>query len=86
VQALLDAFTIREELGTINGLRITMVGDLKNGRTVHSLVHLLSLYSVAQLNYVSPDSLKMPSAIIDELDKKVLLSTTANRFAVFPIT
>ncbi len=36
-QALLDAFTIREEIGTINGVTITMVGDLKNGRTVHSL-------------------------------------------------
>jgi carbamoyl-phosphate synthase/aspartate carbamoyltransferase/dihydroorotase len=36
-QALLDIFTIREEIGTVNGLTITMVGDLKNGRTVHSL-------------------------------------------------
>jgi carbamoyl-phosphate synthase/aspartate carbamoyltransferase/dihydroorotase len=36
-QALLDVFTIREEIGTVNGLTITMVGDLKNGRTVHSL-------------------------------------------------
>jgi carbamoyl-phosphate synthase/aspartate carbamoyltransferase/dihydroorotase len=36
-QALLDIFTIREEIGTVNGLTITLVGDLKNGRTVHSL-------------------------------------------------
>jgi carbamoyl-phosphate synthase/aspartate carbamoyltransferase/dihydroorotase len=36
-QALLDVFTIREEIGTVNGLTITMVGDLKHGRTVHSL-------------------------------------------------
>lgn len=36
-QALLDIFTIREEIGTVNGLVITMVGDLKHGRTVHSL-------------------------------------------------
>lgn len=36
-QALLDIFTIRDEIGTVNGLTITMVGDLKHGRTVHSL-------------------------------------------------
>jgi Aspartate carbamoyltransferase, catalytic chain len=36
-QALLDVFTIREEIGTVNGLTVTMVGDLKHGRTVHSL-------------------------------------------------
>jgi len=69
-QALLDVFTIREERGTVNGLRITLVGDLKNGRTVHSLVHLLSLYSIAELNYVSPPSLRMPREIIDEIEKK----------------
>jgi len=43
-QAFLDVYTIREELGTVNGLTITMVDDLKNGRTVHSLVKLLCLY------------------------------------------
>jgi len=66
----LDVFTIREERGTVNGLRITMVGDLKNGRTVHSLVHLLSLYSIGELNYVSPESLRMPREIFDEMEKK----------------
>src|SRR6185295_2709563 len=52
-QALLDLFTIREELGTIDGLTITMLGDLKYGRTVHSLSNLLSLYDI-RLNYVAP--------------------------------
>ncbi|KAI1287528.1 hypothetical protein EDD11_010338, partial [Mortierella claussenii] len=52
-QAFLDVYTIREELGTVNGLTITLVGDLKNGRTVHSLVKLLAYYSVT-LNFVSP--------------------------------
>uniref|UniRef100_T1GJ79 Aspartate/ornithine carbamoyltransferase carbamoyl-P binding domain-containing protein n=1 Tax=Megaselia scalaris TaxID=36166 RepID=T1GJ79_MEGSC len=51
-QALLDIFTIREEIGTVNGLTITMVGDLKHGRTVHSLARLLTLYNVT-LQYVS---------------------------------
>lgn len=40
-QALLDIFTMREEIGTLNGLTITMVGDLKHGRIVHSLARLI---------------------------------------------
>ncbi|XP_078506206.1 multifunctional protein CAD isoform X4 [Lissotriton helveticus] len=62
-QALLDVFTIREELGTVNGMTITMVGDLKHGRTVHSLAYLLTQYRV-NLRYVTPKNLRMPSEII----------------------
>ncbi|XP_075057118.1 multifunctional protein CAD isoform X2 [Mixophyes fleayi] len=62
-QALLDIFTIREELGTVNGMTITMVGDLKHGRTVHSLACLLTQYRI-NLRYVTPSSLRMPSKII----------------------
>jgi carbamoyl-phosphate synthase/aspartate carbamoyltransferase/dihydroorotase len=65
-QALLDIFTIREEIGTVNGITITMVGDLKHGRTVHSLAKLLKLYKVT-LRYVSPDFLKMPADIVENL-------------------
>jgi carbamoyl-phosphate synthase/aspartate carbamoyltransferase len=65
-QALLDIFTIREELGTVNGLNITFVGDLKYGRTVHSLCELLSHYDVT-INLVSPESLPMPSGVRDAL-------------------
>ena len=65
-QALLDLFTIHEELGRIDGLTISMVGDLKYGRTVHSLARLLALYNI-RLNYVSPEILRMPPAIIEEL-------------------
>ncbi|KAG0048200.1 hypothetical protein BGZ83_006804 [Gryganskiella cystojenkinii] len=67
-QAFLDVYTIREELGTVNGLTITMVGDLKNGRTVHSLVKLLAYYHVT-LNFVSPASLQMPEEVKSELHK-----------------
>lgn len=63
-QAFLDIFTIREELGSVNGLTITIVGDLKNGRTVHSLVKLLSLYDV-KINFVSPPSLALPKDILN---------------------
>ncbi|KAF2129449.1 carbamoyl-phosphate synth [Dothidotthia symphoricarpi CBS 119687] len=68
-QALLDIFTIREELGTVNGLNITFVGDLKYGRTVHSLCELLSHYDVT-VNLVSPESLSMPSTVRDGLKAK----------------
>ncbi|XP_009459378.1 PREDICTED: CAD protein, partial [Nipponia nippon] len=61
-QALLDIFTIREELGTVNGMTITMVGDLKHGRTVHSLACLLTQYRV-NLRYVTPPGLRMPPDI-----------------------
>lgn len=44
-QALLDIFTIRDEIGTVNGLTITMVGDLKHGRTVHSLARSRILFA-----------------------------------------
>ncbi|KAF0501359.1 carbamoyl-phosphate synth [Gigaspora margarita] len=67
-QAFLDVYTIREELGTVNGLTITIVGDLKNGRTVHSLVRVLSQYQVT-LNYVSPASLRIPDEIKKEVRK-----------------
>jgi aspartate carbamoyltransferase len=68
-QALLDSLTIKEELGHIDGLTVTMIGDLKYGRTVHSLARLLSLYKV-KINYVSPDILRMPSEIIQELQSQ----------------
>ncbi|GAA5900006.1 hypothetical protein JCM6882_007023 [Rhodosporidiobolus microsporus] len=77
-QAFLDIYTIREELGTVNGLTITMVGDLKNGRTVHSLVKLLSLYSVS-LIFVAPPSLSMPESVKAEAEKAgiPILETTS---------
>jgi len=68
-QALLDLFTIFEELKGVDGLTVTMLGDLKYGRTVHSLARLLSLFDV-RLNYVSPEILRIPPEIIAELDEK----------------
>jgi aspartate carbamoyltransferase len=70
-QALLDTFTIFEELGVgvVDGKTVTMLGDLKYGRTVHSLARLLSLYDV-KLNYVSPEILRMPREVMDEVAEK----------------
>ncbi len=63
-QALLDLFTISEALGTIGGLKIAMVGDLKFGRTVHSLTKLLVNYPV-EFVFVSPEILRMPKDVLD---------------------
>jgi aspartate carbamoyltransferase len=68
-QALLDLFTIQEELGRVDGLTVTMLGDLKFGRTVHSLSRLLSLFDV-HINYVSPDILSMPPELLAELSRE----------------
>lgn len=64
-QALLDIFTIREELGTVNGLVITIIGDLYYGRTVHSLIKLLSLYNIAYLQLVPiTDAMRLPAELV----------------------
>jgi aspartate carbamoyltransferase catalytic subunit len=65
-QALLDLFTIEEELGRIEGLKIALVGDLRYGRTVHSLVRLLMQYKVS-LRFVSPEILRLPLTIMNEV-------------------
>ncbi len=65
-QTLLDLFTIRNCKGSIDGLNITLVGDLKYGRTVHSLVDALMMYNV-KLTFVAPDSLQMPADIVENL-------------------
>ncbi len=70
-QALLDLFTIREELGRIDGLTVTMLGDLKYGRTVHSLARLLALFDV-RVRYVSPDILRMPPDLVAQLRERGL--------------
>lgn len=88
-QALLDIFTIQQEIGTVNKLVITLVGDLKNGRTVHSLAKLLSLYDV-QLNYVSPPGLSMPETITSSSEMRrvkqkvsaVAFTPSPNRFSL----
>jgi len=69
-QALLDMFTIREELGRLDNLTVTMLGDLKYGRTVHSLSRLLTQFDGIKLNYVSPDILRMPKDVMDEVAAK----------------
>ena len=70
-QALLDLFTIQSEMAphnkTLDGLNIVLMGDLKHGRTVHSLSKLLSLYNNMKVTMISPYALKMPDSIISSL-------------------
>jgi aspartate carbamoyltransferase catalytic subunit len=68
-QALLDIYTIKKELGRLTGLKVALVGDLLNGRTVHSLIPLLSLYK-NRLYLVSPKNLKLPQSMKEDLRKK----------------
>tara|TARA_R110002110_G_scaffold205162_1_gene417443 strand:- start:528 stop:1487 length:960 start_codon:yes stop_codon:yes gene_type:complete len=60
-QALLDLFTIQSELGRVNDISVTFVGDLKNGRTVHSLIKLLRRQKGVTINAVSPEVLVLPN-------------------------
>jgi aspartate carbamoyltransferase catalytic subunit len=64
-QCLLDLFTIFTEKNKIEKNKIVLIGDLKYGRTVHSLAYALSLYG-ADLTFVSPNILKMPKEVVDE--------------------
>lgn len=70
-QALLDLYTIRKELRSrgrsLDGLRIAMIGDLKHGRTVHSLCKLLCLFDRIQVTLVSPKELSMPEYLVESL-------------------
>ena len=68
-QALLDIFTIKKERGKLNGLTVAMVGDLKFGRTVHSLSYLLMHYGV-RFVFVSPPELAMPDEVVNILKQK----------------
>ncbi len=69
-QALLDLYTIWKELGRIDKLNIALVGDLRYGRTVHSLAYALSLYDV-NLHLVSPESLRMRREVLDTIKGRI---------------
>ncbi|XOV80767.1 MAG: aspartate carbamoyltransferase [Aestuariibacter sp.] len=71
-QALLDLYTIKKELAyhgrKVDGLHIAMVGDLKYGRTVHSLAKLLCLFDNIRFSFISPQELAMPQPVLDLID------------------
>ncbi|KHG19847.1 Aspartate carbamoyltransferase 1, chloroplastic [Gossypium arboreum] len=69
-QALLDVYTIEREIGKLDGIRVGLVGDLANGRTVRSLAYLLAKYQDVKIYFVSPDIVKMKDDIKDYLTSR----------------
>jgi len=76
-QALLDLYTIKKELGRIDGLNIALVGDLRFGRTVHSLAYALSLYDVRPY-FISPELLRMRREVLDTIGERVKVVETTS--------
>ncbi|MBI5392995.1 aspartate carbamoyltransferase [Candidatus Woesearchaeota archaeon] len=81
-QTLLDLFTIRKLHGKIDTLHIGFVGDLKYGRTVHSLAAALSHFNV-QLYFISPETLKMPKHLLEELSAKNIQYIVSDKIEEF---
>lgn len=73
-QALLDLFTILGKFKKIDGLKVAFVGDLLNGRTVHSLSKLLAKMGKVEFFFVSPKILRMPEDLKDQLKNRVLIT------------
>jgi len=83
-QTILDLYTILKEKGTLEGLNVAMLGDLKYGRTVHSLTTALSLFG-CKLFFIAPPELKMPQSYLDDLNKKgITYVETDNLAEVLP--
>lgn len=68
-QTILDLYTIMKEKGKLDGLKVGFVGDLRYGRTVHSLVKALAYFNT-EFYFISPESIRMPDEYLKELDKK----------------
>lgn len=73
VQAVLDMFTIQQEVGHLDNLKIGLVGDLANGRTVRSLAYLLSMYDGVKMYFVAPDVVRMKDDIKEFLTGRQVL-------------
>jgi len=76
-QAFIDLYTIRKEKGKIDGLKVALVGDLRYGRTVHSLAYALALYNV-ELLLVSPETLRMRKDVLQTINDKIPVTENAN--------
>lgn len=77
-QAMLDLFTMKKECGQIDGLNILFLGDLRYGRTVHSLLQLLSLYQNIHVTLVSPPELSLPQELEALITKRMTVQKAAS--------
>ncbi len=85
-QTLLDLFTIRREMGRLEGLNISLVGDLRFGRTTHSLAPALARFGNT-INLVSPQGLEMPGEVVEYLEDAGMLGTACHALEdVLPTT
>jgi len=82
-QAMLDLYTMRKELGKIDGLNVVLAGDLRYGRTVHSLAYALSLYNI-NLYLVSPSILRMRKEVLEEIQGRIALEELEDLSKVIP--
>ena len=82
-QALIDLYTIRKEKGKIDGLKIALVGDLRYGRTVHSLAYALAPYKI-ELYLVSPESLRMRREVLETIQGKIVVCEDSTLDKIIP--
>lgn len=84
-QALLDLYTMKKEKGKINGLKIALVGDLRYGRTVHSLAYGLSLYDDIELYLVSPETLRMRREVLQTIKDRIHIIERTSLEKIVPL-
>ena len=83
-QTLLDLFTIRQSHGRLDGLTVALVGDLRYGRTVHSLSHALARFD-CELIFISPTQLSMPTDIVSDLTESgAKITETSDLYSAIP--
>jgi aspartate carbamoyltransferase catalytic subunit len=82
-QAFMDLYTMQKEKGKIDGLKIALVGDLRYGRTVHSLAYALSLYNI-ELYLISPESLRMRHEVIRAIKNRIPIIEDTNLERIIP--
>ncbi len=82
-QALIDLYTIRKEKGRIDGLKVALVGDLRYGRTVHSLAYALAPYKI-ELYLVSPESLRMRREVLETIQGKIVVCEDSTLDEIIP--
>jgi len=83
-QALLDLYTMVKEKGGIEGLKVALVGDLRYGRTVHSLAYALSLYKI-ELYLVSPETLRMRREVLQTIKERIPVTEKTSLEKIVPI-
>lgn len=82
-QALIDLCTIRKDKGKIDGLKIALLGDLRYGRTVHSLAYALSLYNI-ELYLVSPENLRMRKDVLQTIKNRIRVTENSTLEGIIP--